>query len=440
MTLFFISAALLVVLCLLFLLIGLFRSDDESVDQEAVNVTLARERRAILDAALADGSIEQNSFDYEVAQLEYDLAADLLPEQEQKPQRKGQLGAAILVAVFIPISAGALYLHLGNPTAITHDKSAPIRSTESMQSGSTDQSGTQAPALTELLPRLEERLAQSPDDIEGWRLLGRSYLSVNNFAKARTAFEQALALDENDVPTMAQLAESIAMMANGDLAGEATALLERANTMDGSNEHTLWLLSIARQQSGNHAAALAGFDQLATIARDNPEALATIEQMRSRSVREMAMRSVEQSDEQTGDIPTDNTAGQSTAEEPLAQEFEIEQGPRVTVNVDLTPTAKAAVDNGHAVFVYAKATSGPPMPLAVSRHTVAQLPLTITLDDSMAMLPDMMLSSFDNVTIGARISPSGNPIAQSGDWFIEVVNVALNDTQTLTLMIDQQVP
>ena len=71
MTLFFILAALLVVLCLAFLLAGLFKANNHSIDQEAVNITLARERRATLDAALADGSIEQSSYDYERTQLEY---------------------------------------------------------------------------------------------------------------------------------------------------------------------------------------------------------------------------------------------------------------------------------------------------------------------------------------------------------------------------------
>lgn len=438
MTLFFISAALLVVLCLVFLLAGLFRANTHSIDQEAVNVTLARERRSTLDAALADGSIDQSSHDYERAQLEYDLAADLRLDDNKQSNKKGHVGAAIVVAIFIPITAGALYLHLGNPTAITHDRNAAIISSGSAQQGAPAQNG--APALAELLPKLEERLAASPDDIEGWRLLGRTYLSVNDFAKATNAFEKAVALDASDVPTLAQLAESMAMVKDGDLAGEPTALLERANALDASDEHTLWLLAIARQQAGEHTAALAGFDRLATIAANNPEALATIEQMRSRSVKEMALGDL------AGNRPVDPSTEISTesAIEPPsdtpANSDADGAGTTVEVSVDLTPEALAAVNSGDAVYVYAKATSGPPMPLAVSRHTVGDLPLSITLDDSMAMIPTMTLSSFPKVTVGARISPSGNPIAQSGDWFIEFGDVSLSDTKKLAITISQQLP
>lgn len=435
MTLFFILAALLVVLCLAFLLAGLFKTNNHSLDQEAVNITLARERRATLDAALADGSIEQSSYDYERTQLEYDLAADLQPDIKKQPNKKGHIGAAILVTVFIPVAAGALYLRIGNPAAITQDRSIAIGST---QSGESAQSGSQAPALAELLPKLEERLTASPDDVEGWRLLGRSYLSVNEFTKAKNAFEKAVELDANDVPTLAQLAESMAMIRNGDLAGEPTSILERANAMDASNEHTLWLLAIARQQAGDHDAALAGFDQLAAIAADSPEALATIEQMRSRSVKEMAIGAGNSSNTSTNNISNANT--ENSATDSSTKNSEANVGASLMVNVDLTPQVMAAVDADHAVFVYAKATQGPPMPLAVSRHTVGELPLSITLDDSMAMIPTMKLSSFPNVTIGARISLSGNPVAQSGDWYIEVSDVTLSDTEKLSLTIDQQVP
>ena len=80
------------------------------------------------------------------------------------------------------------------------------------------------------------------------------------------------------------------------------------------------------------------------------------------------------------------------------------------------------------------------MPLAVSRITVGDLPVTVTLDDSMAMIPNMTLSAFPSVTIGARISPTGNPLAQSGDWFAEQNNILVNDTDSVSLTIETQTP
>ncbi len=428
MIMFFISAALLVALCLAWLLYGLFRSGHSDTDQEAVNITLARERREVLDNALADGSIDQASYDYEREQLEYDLASDLKLESERTATRKtGNVAAAVVVAIFVPVAAGALYLQLGNPAAINQVDAPPAVD------------NSQAPALADLLPQLEQRLATSPDDVEGWRLLGRSYLSVNEFVKARSAFEKALALDENDVATLAQLSEAIAMQQEGDLSGEPLAYLERANALNPDHEHTLWLLAIARQQAGDHTAALQGFDRLASMSQGNPEALDTIDQMRNRSLEAMSIvagvkpPATDAADQSTANSSQDNATDDSTNDQTAV-------GASIQVSVSLSEAALEAVAADSAVFIYARATEGPPMPLAASRVTVSDLPITVTLDDSMAMIPAMTLSAFPSVSIGARVSASGNALAQSGDWYGEVSDVIVADTDELSLTIEAQTP
>jgi len=424
MTIFFICAALLVAICLLWLLLGLFRDKHANTDQEAVNVTLAKERRATLDAAMADGSIDQTTYDYEREQLAYDLAADLTLDDQGKTQRSGgHIVAAVLVCVFVPVAAGALYLQIGNPGAITQNRQTaqPTTTPAAGPNAQTVEADSQAPALATLLPQLQQRLEAAPDDIEGWRLLGRSYLSVSEFDKAREAFSRALTLDEDDTATLAQLAESIAMTRNGDLSGEPMQLLERSSAIDPTHEHSLWLLSIGRQQAGEHEAALQGFDLLASIAQDSPEAMATIEQMRSQSVQALgqnAARNANQDNNETADSAVTS----------------------ISINVSISGSAMVDADPAHAVFVYAKATTGPPMPLAVSRHVVSDFPMTVTLDSTMAMIPNMTLESFSNITVGARVSASGNPVAQSGDWFSERGNIDVTNTDTVALLIDQQEP
>lgn len=423
MTLFFIAAALLVAISLAWLLIGSFRPDRHSTDQEAVNITLARERRQTLENALADGSIDQSSYDYERQQLEYDLASDLQVTNKDHSARSGHMAAAVLVAVFVPISAGALYLHLGNPSAITQPRH--------LAQGQSAQSNPDAPSFAELLPQLEQRLAAAPDDIEGWRLLGRSHLSLSNYAKAVNAFESALTLDENDVDTLAQLAESVAMTQGGDLTGQPVEYLLKSNTINPRHEHTLWLLSIARQQAGEHEAALAGFDQLLAMAGDNIEVRATIEQMRTHSAQALA----------TGTKDNGNTASTNPSS---AGNLPVQQSASTAVSVNVSvaasPEALKSIQPDQVLFIYATATNGPPMPLAVQRLTAADMPLTVTLDDAKAMMPTMTLSSFADVTIGARISSSGTATAQAGDWFDEQANVSPATTDSVELLIDKQLP
>ena len=215
---------------------------------------------------------------------------------------------------------------------------------------------------------------------------------------------------------MAQLAEAAGMTQQGDLSGEPRALVTRAN------EHALWLLSIARQQAGDHQAAVEGFDILKAKASENPEAIAMIDQMRARSMQAL---SGEQATPMT--IPA-----------PVPNEEQAEAS--ISVTVDLSDEARAASSDDQVVFIYATATQGPPMPLAVSRLSVADLPVTVVLDNSMAMIPTMTLSTFDSVTVGARISTTGNAVAQQGDWFNEAPNIEPSTTDEISLVIDQQTP
>jgi cytochrome c-type biogenesis protein CcmH len=85
----------------------------------------------------------------------------------------------------------------------------------------------------------------------------------------------------------------------------------------------------------------------------------------------------------------------------------------VSVTLDAALADKTAPDD--TVFIFARAVSGPRMPLAIARKKVSDLPLSVTLDDSMAMSPAMVLSRFPQVTLGARISKSGQAMSQSGD-------------------------
>ncbi|MGV6808306.1 MAG: c-type cytochrome biogenesis protein CcmI [bacterium] len=108
----------------------------------------------------------------------------------------------------------------------------------------------------------------------------------------------------------------------------------------------------------------------------------------------------------------------------------------VTVTIDIADSVKAQVSPEQTVFIYAKAVQGPPMPLAAARKQVKDFPLTLVLDDSMAMMPQMKISAFPQVKVGARISLSGQPTAQKGDWYQELSPVNLGSS--IQLLIDRQ--
>jgi cytochrome c-type biogenesis protein CcmH/NrfG len=140
---------------------------------------------------------------------------------------------------------------------------------------------------------------------------------------------------------------------------------------------------------------------------------------------------------------TGGTAPQSCAVPGAAGSSECGDEPqstaRITVNVALNPKFKDQVGPKDTVFVFAKAAQGPPMPLAIMRLTASQLPASVTLTDGMGMVPTLTLSQYPQIVLGARVSKSGNAMAQPGD--LQTLSAAMTTTQTepVQLTIDQRV-
>ena len=112
----------------------------------------------------------------------------------------------------------------------------------------------------------------------------------------------------------------------------------------------------------------------------------------------------------------------------------------IQVNVSLDPQLAAQAQPDDTVFIFARAAQGPRMPLAIVRKQVRDLPLSVSLDDSLAMSPAMVLSKFTEVTVGARISRSGNAMPQSGDLQGSKSPVVVGKDSNVEITIDSRVP
>ncbi|MCK5479265.1 MAG: c-type cytochrome biogenesis protein CcmI, partial [Methylococcales bacterium] len=111
----------------------------------------------------------------------------------------------------------------------------------------------------------------------------------------------------------------------------------------------------------------------------------------------------------------------------------------INVQVSVADFIKAKVAQTDTVFIYAKALTGPPMPLAIVRKQVSDLPLSVTLDDAMAMMPTMKLSKFKQVKIMARISKSGAAMQQKGDFIGSVELQELAGSTSVVIVISEEV-
>ena len=114
-------------------------------------------------------------------------------------------------------------------------------------------------------------------------------------------------------------------------------------------------------------------------------------------------------------------------------------GATVRGTVSLSPALAAKAGPDDAVFIYARAAQGPRMPLAIVRKQVKDLPFTFVLDDSQSMSPEMKLSKFSEIIVGARVSKTAGATPQSGDLqgFTQKVRTG---GAPVTIVIDQIIP
>lgn len=268
------------------------------------------------------------------------------------------------------------------------------------------------PDTAEVVASLAERLKNNPGDVSGWILLGRSYQSMQRYDDAISAFEKALALEQGrNGQTMVSLGIALMERQGGELTERSAGLFENALALEPNNSNALFY--------GGSAAALRGDTALAA---DRWETLA--QQNAPPEVRAMLERKI---NEWRGLPPP-------AAELQLAVTDSI-----VSINLSLSQEAAAALPANATVYVIARDPLQPSPPIAVVPRELSDLPVRVDLDDRNTMLAGRPLSGFAEFEVVARVSLSGAPAAQSGDWSGSLI-VSANSGQTVDLVIDQEIP
>jgi cytochrome c-type biogenesis protein CcmH len=371
-------------------------------------------RRRALDDALAAGVITAEEHLAKLAALEQQVS----PEGTA-PRTRSAFNSALGTLLLLPALAIGLYLYLGNVRAMDPAATAAAAAA----------SGTPGPDMDAAVKGLVDKLAKNPDDVEGWMLLGRAYKSMERFAEARDALKNAYDRAKDNTDVQVDYAEALALAGDGRrIDGRARELLDAAVKTDPSHQRGLWLLGIADYQQQNYTAAVARWEQLRALMPPASDARGSLD----RQIADARQR---------GGLDASATAAPPAATATAATDVPAASaGPQLAVEISLDPKLRDRAPAGASVFVFARAANGPPMPLAVQRLTVADLPAKIVLTEAMSMMPTMKLSQFPQVVVGARISTSGNAKAQSGDLQTLSAPLEVTSKTPVVLVIDQVVP
>ena len=322
-----------------------------------------------------------------------------------RPSRGLLLGLLVFVLCF----GVAGYAWLGNPSglAVVSVRALPVQPEAAAQLPS------QADFAT-LADRLAERLKTTPDDVEGWTMLGRSYSVLERFEQAQLAYQRVLALRPQDAQAHADVADAMAMANGRKLEGEPERLIAQALVLDPDNAKALGLAGTIAFERGDAATAARQWERALKATQPNSEMASrlreAVDQARKSAGLPMASATA-----------AANVAAASLPAAPAGPAGALSDGARVVpaasvqARITLAPALVARAAPGDTVFIFARSPQGGRAPLAIQRRQVQDLPIDITLDDSMAMSPAMRLSTVSQVVIGARVSKSGNAMPQPGD-------------------------
>lgn len=264
-------------------------------------------------------------------------------------------------------------------------------------------------SLEERIEALKAKLAAQPDDLDRWVLLARSYGAQRKFQEGANALEKALALSPGHPDLMADLADMLAMTQGKTLSGRPLQLIEEALKIAPDHRKSLALAATAAMARSDTRAAIGYWRRLRDTFPANAPDVAQIDETIARL-----------SGQPPAQAQVQATASAGTA--------------RVSGSVVASPALiarlkSAALPPGAVLFITAKASGGMPMPVAVLRADPQALiregKLDFTLDDSLAMSPQMKLSGQTRVDIEARIAMSGTVARSEKDVSEKLTAVAV---------------
>ena len=351
--------------------------------RDAVNVAVYRDQLRELESDLRAGTLAADQHEKARREIEARMLADVSgADAPAQPQRHARV-AALALGLAVPICAIAVYIAVGNPRAL-----AP------QAAGGGSAHGLSEQQFETLVSRLAARMKDNPEDAEGWMMLGRSYAVLGRFGESSEAYAKAAARMPRDAQLLADYADALAMAQGRSLQGEPEKILLRALAIDPDNVKALLLAGTAAFNRNDHTGAMRHWQRVLGLLPAESDMLQRV---------------------QASIAEARSLAGSPGGAAQVAKPAKAQGGSRVSGVVRLAPELAGKVAPGDTVFIFARAAEGPRMPLAILRKRASDLPAEFILDDSMAMTPQMKLSAFPSVVIGARVSKSANANPQPGD-------------------------
>tara|TARA_R110001599_G_scaffold58644_4_gene162348 strand:- start:2765 stop:4024 length:1260 start_codon:yes stop_codon:yes gene_type:complete len=398
----------------------IFSSSKDTVGAENINirqetnVTLYHEHLAQLETDLAEGSIEQDSYLQLKAELDKTLLQDANSTRTLNVEQNTRSWLWPLVIALSVVSFSFFsYMKLGSYQLLN----TPVAIESSDHSQLTPEQ-----MLAFRLQQLEQVVADEPENAEAWFSLGQAYISVGKFDNAIAAFDKVMEQVGEHAEILGPKAQAMYYKNDQQIDAGVQRVIDQALALDSLDPATNILLGMDSFSHQDFAKAVQYWEVVLNSERPgiSTDALAdAVEEAKN----QLRLRN------ESAPLVNDNKTSDMSF-------------PHLTVEVSLASSLQEQLISGDdkTVFIYAIAADGPRMPLAAVKIKTSDLPVTIVLDDSQAMTPQMRLSSVNKVHIYAVVSMQGSVGIKSGDFKAEMLNVDTMTKTPITMEISIQVP
>lgn len=416
---FWLSAALLLLIPLSVIIITLLKTHEDNDSNQNASADLYKQRLMELESDITNGILSEA----DAESVKEELQLSLLNQDKNKQRTATKIKStsstitAVSLLILVPVFVIALYQAIGQPHLIMH---ASLLS--EFNQAETDEE--KLASIEKMLTQLEQRLINKPDDVDGWLMLTNSYTSLERYPDALRAIDNLYRLKADDPTVMLRYADILSMVNDGDFTGKPTTLINKALELDPENSNGLWLAGLAANERGDITSAIAYWQRLIPKLEEDSEPQQQIKQY------------IQLASEHLNSVQNNI----ETTAEPVAESRTPAQANTITINVSLADTLLNEMSADDTLFVYARAIEGPPIPLAIVRQTASALPLQVTLDDSMAMMPSNKLSDHTAVQVIARLSKSGDAKPESGDLIGTIESVSTSESDIINLIISNKIP
>ena len=412
------SFALLTLIALLFIIVPFLKKERVVTITHNANaqlISIYEQRLVELQADLDNQRIDSQNHNEAIIELKRRLLNELSPEKSLNSRGDNRIfaltGAAFLIAL-----AGIFYAMTGSQQQISAwhdamDNLADYGQRAVMQKGEPlSKNELQAFALA-----LRTKLSQSGDDEVAWMLLGRVAIMLNEFDMAKQSFDKALSMNPDNMQALVSYSQVLLLEGSDENMTRAAGMLSKVLQAQPNNLDAISLLALIAFERKDWIQAKAAFEVLLASMDESDTRYAMISERISEIDGQIAQQSELNSHEQ-----------------------HVVQGIQVTVKID-EQLADKQPSNG-ILFVFAKASEGSPMPLAVVKLTDYSFPITVELSDSNAMMAGLNLSSASEIVISARISNDDSVMPSAGELEGHSEVLLRKDVQQVQLNIDTLIP